>query len=220
MIAVYKPVIAYAKKHGATDVSLIYNVVAGSDIIKKTSYKISPKLKLITINRQVPEKNPENILRAIKWIDCEYLIIGDGPFHNRLKNLAENIGVQHKVKFVKSIPNGELCRMISEFDIMVSHCDYWGISKTIIEGALAGLPIIHNVHPVEPVPDLEGDWLTLCENSEAGYRSALQRITTKLKLRQELGEKAYQHAIENFLPAVMEKKLAELYAEVIEKRCS
>ena len=48
------------------------------------------------------------------------------------------------------------CADDSEFDIMVSHCDYWGISKTIIEGALAGLPIIHNVHPVEPVPDLEG----------------------------------------------------------------
>ena len=39
VIAVYKPVIAYAKKHGATDVSLIYNVVAGSDITKKRTIK-------------------------------------------------------------------------------------------------------------------------------------------------------------------------------------
>ena len=39
VIAVYKPVIAYAKKHGATDVSLIYNVVAGLTSEKKRAIK-------------------------------------------------------------------------------------------------------------------------------------------------------------------------------------
>jgi glycosyltransferase involved in cell wall biosynthesis len=120
---------------------------------------------LITINRQLKEKNPENIIRAIRDIDCRYLIVGDGAYHDYLKTVAEEAGCADKVEFVKAIPNAKLCKMLKDFDLMVSHCDYWGISKTVIEAALCGLPVIINHHSIEPIPDYEGDWVRLCDNS-------------------------------------------------------
>lgn len=215
VIAVYKPIIRYAKDYGAKRVELIYNIVAGGDIKPRDNYRLSDKLRLITINRQLEEKNPENILRAIKDIDCEYLLVGDGAYHERLKTLARDLELNRKVRFVKAMPNHELCALLPTYDLMVSHCDYWGMSKTTIEGALAGLPIILNRHPLEPIPDLEGDWVTLCDNSPDGYGEVIKRFAEREDLRADFGKRALQHAKENFYPEVMESKTVALYRELM-----
>jgi glycosyltransferase involved in cell wall biosynthesis len=215
VIAVYKPVVRYAKAHGASRVELIYNIVAGIDIKPRQNYARCGPLRLITINRQLKEKNPENIIRAIQDMDCEYLLVGDGPYHERLKALVAELGVGHKVRFVKALPNQELCTMLSTFDVMVAHCDYWGISKTTIEGALAGLPIVLNQHPIEPVPDLEGNWLVLCENTPDGYKEAIGKFADSEALRAEYGRRALAHAREYFEPGAMEARTVALYREVM-----
>jgi hypothetical protein len=70
VIAVYKSILRYAISYGAKNVELIYNIVAGENIECKTHYKLANSPRLITINRQLKEKNPDNIIRAIKDIDC------------------------------------------------------------------------------------------------------------------------------------------------------
>jgi glycosyltransferase involved in cell wall biosynthesis len=215
VIAVYKPVVRYAKRYGAKRVELIYNIVAGGDIKPRQGYARSGPLRLITINRQLEEKNPENIIRAISDMDCEYLLVGDGAYHERLKALVSELDIGHKVRFAKAIPNHDLCAMLPTFDVMVAHCNYWGISKTTIEGALAGLPIVLNHHPIEPIPDLEGGWLLKCENTPQGYRETIGRLAESEILRTEYGRRALAYAHENFLPATMESKTVALYQELI-----
>lgn len=211
VIAVYKPIVRYANEYGAKKVELIYNVVAGEDINKKDDYNLSSPPRIITINRQVKEKNPENIIKAIKNINCYYLIVGDGYYHEQLKQVARENGCGNKIEFIKSIPNHQLCSMLKDFDIMVSHCDYWGISKTIIEASLAGLPVIINNHPIEPIPDYEGDWLLQCDNSVEGYEQAILYLLRNNDIRTSLGKKAYTHACEFFDPVRMEEKIVQLY---------
>lgn len=215
VIAVYKPVVRYAKAYGAKRVELIYNIVAGGDIRPRQDYKRSGPLRLITVNRQLEEKNPENIIRAVRDLDCEYLLVGDGAYHERLKALVAELGMGQKVRFAKAMPNHELCAMLPTFDVMVAHCDYWGISKTTIEGALAGLPIVLNRHPIEPIPDLEGDWLVLCENTPEGYCEAISNFADSEALRADYGGRALAHAKENFYPETMENKTVALYRELI-----
>jgi glycosyltransferase involved in cell wall biosynthesis len=217
VIAVYKPILRYAKEYNGKNINLIYNVVAENSIKKKENYKISGPAKLITINRQVREKNPENIIRAIKEIDCTYTIIGDGNLHNRLKDVARRLGCDGKVRFLKAIPNEKLCETLKDFDIMVSHCDYWGTSKTIIEASLAGLPIILNKHPVDSIAEYDGDWLLLCDNTPAAYKNSIERLMKDESLRIRYGQNAYMNAMENFEPGVMEKKVVDLYKSVIGK---
>ena len=98
---------------------------------------------------------------------------------------------------------------------MVAHCDYWGISKSTIEGAIAGLPLLLNKHPIEPIPDLEGGWITLCENTPDDYRRAIERFMSSESYRSQWGQLALHHAQLNFEPEVMEEKTVNLYQELL-----
>jgi glycosyltransferase involved in cell wall biosynthesis len=215
VIAVYRPILRYARDLGAKNVHLIYNVVAGRSIRPKDHYHLCRPPRVITVNRQLKEKNPENIIRALKDIEGHYLLVGDGLYHERLVDLACRENLRDKIEFRKAIPNDELCAMLGDFDIMVSHCDYWGISKTTIEAALAGLPIVLNTHPQEPVPDLEGDWVMLCDNTPTGYGSAIRTLLESESLRSEYGKKARAHALAHFDPDKMEQDLVALYRDVL-----
>lgn len=215
VIAVYQPIVRYARAYGGKNVHLIYNIVANDDIRKKTSYKLARPPRLITINRQLKEKNPENIIRAIKDIECQYLLVGNGAYHEYLKEVARQEGVESKVTFIIAMPNAQLCNLLADQDMMVSHCDYWGMSKTVIEASLAGLPIIINQHPVEPILEYEGDWLLTCANTPEAYREAIMSFLSDEAKRREYGTHAYDHAKATFDPELMEKKTVAIYRNLL-----
>lgn len=215
VIAVYQPIVRYAKEYGAKTVSLIYNVVSSAWLKEKKEYQIKKRPRIITINRQLKEKNPENIIRAILDIDCEYTIVGDGPHHEYLEGLAKRVGVIDKITFIKAIANERLCQMLAEYDMMISHCDYWGIPKSIIEASIVGLPIIINQHPLEPIPEYKGDWLILCKNTSDSYAEAIKRVIHDSQLRKEMGTAAKAYAQDNWLPEEMEGKVVSIYKELM-----
>jgi glycosyltransferase involved in cell wall biosynthesis len=216
VIAVYAPIVRYARAYGARRVELIYNVVAGNNIAPKRDYALGSPPRIVTINRQVPEKNPESIIRAASRIDCHYTLVGDGPLHERLRALAAELGAADRIRFVKSIPNAALCAQLGEFDVMASHCDYWGMSKTIIEGALAGLPIVINRHPQIPIEEYAGGWVIECENTAEGYGQAFADLFGSEDGRRRLGALARSVADERFNPGVMERRTVALYRGVLE----
>lgn len=215
IIAVYSPIIRYARDYGARNIHLIYNPVAGDQIIRKKDYSLKNPPVFITVNRQIKEKNPENIIRAVKDIDCHYIIVGDGVIHEHLVEVARECGALDKIQFIKAIPNDQLLALLPGCDILVSHCDGWGISKSMIEGSLAGLPIIMNHHPVEDVPDLQGGWVKLCDNTPEGYKGAIFALLKDEQERKNLAEKAYSHAKNEFDPSGMVSKVAKIYSDLL-----
>ncbi len=217
VIAVYSPIVRYARDYGAKNIHLIYNSVDGRRLRKKEQYAISSTPRLITINRQVTEKNPDQIVRAIKDIDCHYTLIGDGPLHGHLREVARQAGVESRLELIRSIPNEKLCAMMADFDCLVTHCDYLGISKAVIEAACVGLPIISNRPPSESAADFEGEWLLMCENSPEGYREAIETFIRSEEKRREFGLKARAHADQHFNPERMEQLVVELYQQALHK---
>ncbi len=215
VIAVYSPIVRYARDYGAKNIHVIYNAVAVHDMPKKKSYALSTPPKLITINRMNREKNPENIIRAVKDIDCSYVLVGDGPYRPRMEALVRELDIEKKVRFIPSMPNIELLEMLAGCDILVSHCDYWGISKSLIESALLGLPIIINRHPVEPIADLEGGWVSLCENTPESYRNAILTLLQNETKRKRQGLSAFDHAHMIFDPKKLNEKVADIYRELM-----
>jgi glycosyltransferase involved in cell wall biosynthesis len=213
-IAVYAPIVRYARDYGAKHVELIYNIVAGDNVQHKTSYELHRPPRLVTVNRQVAEKNPANIIRAVAALDCVYTLIGDGPLHEPLRSLAAELGCADRVTFIRSMPNAELCASLGDYDLLVSHCDYWGMSKTIIEGALAGLPIVLNRHP-QAIDEYRGGWIAECENSPDGYKSAIAGLLGSYQQRLTLGQLAYRKARTDFDPGRMETRTVALYCEAL-----
>ena len=218
VIAVYAPIVRYAKAYGAQQVELIYNIVAGANVVRKVNYRLADPPRLITINRQLNDKNPENIIRAVAKLNCTYTLVGDGPLHETLRELAKELGCADRVTFIKSMQNSELCTRLKDFDLMISHCDYWGMSKSIIEGALAGLPIIINRHPEIGIPEYEGGWIVECENTPEGFGAAIENFLADMERRSRHGKLAFETACERFDPKKMECRTLALYREQLGDR--
>jgi glycosyltransferase involved in cell wall biosynthesis len=172
-------------------------------------------VKLISVGRQFREKNPDNIIQAVRRLPEAHLtLVGDGPCHGDLVKLAAHCQIQGRVAFVQTIPNDELCRQLPEHDIFVVHTEYWELSKSVLEPLLTGLPVIINRRKGLPVPELQGDFLLVVENTEEGYYQALQKLIEDGSFREQLGRRAYDHAQKRWAPATSEQAFVEIYKEL------
>ncbi|MDA8668559.1 glycosyltransferase [Alphaproteobacteria bacterium] len=215
VIAVYKPIIRYARQYGARNINLIYNIV---NYKKNFTYKVSnSKFRLITVNRQQIDKNPQKIIEAIEEIDCEYYLIGDGPFHKRLKKLTKKLNITHKVHFIKSMDNANLINFMTKFDVFISNTDVYGVSKGIIEASLLGLPIITNFFPEGSNMDLNENDFILCHNTKLGFKNAILTLKNNHELRKKYSLSSKNFAVKKFDPQIMENKTVNLYKQIVEK---
>ncbi len=143
-------------------------------------------------------------------------LVGDGPAHAHLRQVAQNSGIAGRVEFIQSIPNDELCRRLPEFDIFATHSEYWELSKSVIEPLLTGLPVIINRRIGKPVPELTGDICVLVENTVDAYGQVLERLVVDNGLREQLGRAAYAHAQSNWSPAATEAKFVSIYKRFLD----
>ncbi|MCK5592058.1 MAG: glycosyltransferase, partial [Candidatus Pacebacteria bacterium] len=132
---------AYARKYGARDLKVIYNKVYTQDY--KTSEDSKEKkrpLKILTVGRLDPPKNQECIIKAIKDLDVELTLIGDGRNYKSLSNLVRELKIDHKVRFIRSVPNQEICKLYKKSDIFAISSFYEGFCIPVLEAMAASLP--------------------------------------------------------------------------------
>ena len=109
---------------------------------------ISSKTKiLISVSRIGKEKNQEFLLKAFAEIlknkdDVLFLMVGGGPFLEKLKKIAQNLKVSNRVIFTGRVPSKEVPSYYSASDIFVfaSLTDTQGI--VILEALSCGLPVV------------------------------------------------------------------------------
>ena len=217
VVPVYKPILPYLRRLGATKIELIYNVINPVHLRKKENYDLHDPVQIISVGRVFREKYPINLIKALKGFKVELTVIGDGPRLSDLQRDTAEAGMTGTVRFIPAIPNDQLCGLLPGFDIFATHSEYFEVSKSVLEPLLTGLPVVLNKRIGEPVPEFqEGDFLLLVENSEEGYRTATEQLITDHAFRENLGRKAYEHAWTHWSPAKMEAKYAEVYRRVME----
>lgn len=100
---------------------------------------------LITVGRLEPEKRIEDILHALARIGLEYqsvglVIVGDGSERGRLERLAAKLGLTERVVFA-GWQQGSV-GMVRSAQAYIQASAYEGYGRTLIEAALARVPII------------------------------------------------------------------------------
>ncbi len=216
LLPVYQSIIPYLTRIGCAHYQVAYNVLNSNYLGKKESYALCRPVRLVSVGRQFRSKNPENIIRAVQDLPGTQLtLIGDGAYHDRLRNLAHTLQLEDRVLFQPSLSNDELCRQLPSYDIFVAHNNFWGISKAMLEALLTGMPAIANQRVGGVVPEMQGDFLMLVENTKEGYGQAIRKLIEDDAFREQLGRKAYAHAQEHWAPAKTEAKYVEIYKRVM-----
>lgn len=98
----------------------------------------------ISVANLIPYKDYLTVLKALHRLKSVmkfyYLIIGDGPERNKIKDFIKEYGLSEKVIMLGKIPN--VGKYLSISDIMIHSSRGEGISNAILEGMYAGLPVI------------------------------------------------------------------------------
>ncbi|MEK7079781.1 MAG: glycosyltransferase, partial [Patescibacteria group bacterium] len=100
---------------------------------------------LITVSRLEAEKRIEDILDALHRVAKEYpsvglFIVGEGRSRARLEELVERYGLQERVQFLGQ--RSDAWGLMQSAQAYIQSSAYEGYSRTLLEAALARIPII------------------------------------------------------------------------------
>jgi len=215
VLPVYSSIEPYLSQLGISGYEVAYNMLNSIALRAKAAYQLQDPPRLLSVGRQFERKNPINVIRALARIpDATLTLVGDGQLHDQLRGEAVRSGVADRVTFIRSLGNDDLCAMLPDFDIFVTHSEYREISKAGLEALLAGLPFVLNRREGAAVPELTDEICLLVENSPEGYLGALTRLLNDHGLRERLGQSARRVALERWSPEAAEQRYAELYVSL------
>jgi glycosyltransferase involved in cell wall biosynthesis len=216
VIAVYSPIQSYLEQKGISKYSIIYNIVGlGAQI--KTDYSHQGPLKCISIGRQtIGQKDPRDIIRAISNLrDVNLYLVGGGDLHINLKDLVSELHLEDRVFLIPSLSNEEIMNTLKDYDVYIYNSINFEISKTVMEAALVGLPIIHNSRVPCLSNELEQLKILKVENSMDGYQMGIQLLLENQTLRKEMGQQSREIARNLWKPEIIEEKIVALYKSLL-----
>lgn len=104
-------------------------------------------INIISVCRFVRSKDFRTALYAFKQLveknrdkKIKYYIVGYGPLENRIRLLTRNLNLQNEVEILINPPN--IPDILKNCNIYLSTSLYEGLSNSIMEAMVAGLPII------------------------------------------------------------------------------
>lgn len=213
-IAVYPSILPFLNQCGASRATVAYNVLS-ADIGIKKEYALGRPIRVISVGRQIPGKDPENLIRAVsRTPDTELTLIGSGSLHEKLIAIAREEGCLDRCIFIPAMPNKAICSTLAKYDLFAAHCIYWGMPKAVMEALLAGLPVIMNRRPDEPVNEWEGLAL-LVDDSVEGYEKGMRDLINDGERRRLLGSVAHDNAEARFGPHKSELAYVDIYRSIL-----
>jgi glycosyltransferase involved in cell wall biosynthesis len=104
---------------------------------------------LIYIGRLIEGKGIDTILRAVAVLKqkgriVKLAIVGGGPIHARLEDLARDLSISEQIKFWGTVPNEQLVRCLKGSKILLLCSDTYpeGFGIVIAESMACGKPVI------------------------------------------------------------------------------
>ena len=146
---------------------------------------------ILSVSRLSPQKNHHLIIKAIKDLDVNLRIIGDGELRNELENLVKDLGIEDKLNFITSVPNDEIQDYYHTSDIFALAYDpeIEGVPIPVLEALASGMPIIIP-KPVKGLSDGLDDSVLFAELTPESFEEQFVRILKDEEKREELCKNA------------------------------
>ena len=149
----------------------------------------------------------------------EYWFIGDGPERRRLNQLAHDLGVADKVRFLGAMPRIKVLECLAEFDVLVHPSLHDSGGWVCLEAMAAGRPVI--------CLDLGGPALQVTE--ETGFKipaitpeqavndltKAMLRLARDFNLRESMAKAARQRVKDYFDWSNKGERIQSIYEQII-----
>ena len=158
--------------------------------------------------------------------NVKFLIIGDGPFAQPVKNLARKLGVHKKFKFVGFVPQKLLPIYLSLADVCVApykSMPWYKLSlpetpMKVVDYMAMGKPVVMSKISDENVIAWSGGGVQITPGDAKELAFWIISLIEDEQMRRTLGRKGRDYAEENLSWGKIALKLVELYKTLYEER--
>jgi len=168
-----------------------------------------------------PLKGVEYLIKSMKYVVSEeekvkLRIVGEGLEKERLRLLADKLGLKNKVIFEGFVPHDKIVKYYQNCDVFcfLTLGEPFGIA--ILEAMACGKPVIASNRggPAEIVKDAETGFLINPRDTEAVAERIIRLIKDE-KLRKKMGRKARKIVVEKYSLEKISEEYYRLYRSLI-----
>ena len=205
-------------------IRVIYNAITPFDVTNNDRNTIRAKLGLhendlffVTVGRLVFEKGHEFFVKAMSIVSQSNQnvlagICGSGPLFEQLKMQIESLGLQSKVKLLGQWDN--IPELLASADVFVLPSRWEGLPMALLEGMMAGLPVIATkVEGVEEVIEQNVHGVLIPLESPVELAQAILQLSNSKEDRERMGKAGRERVLTSYTT----NRMCEQYLQVIEQ---
>lgn len=170
--------------------------------------------KLLYVGSLTENKGVGYLIRAMTHLPAQYRleIVGDGPLHDKLRNLARDLAVTDCVEFLGRVPYDDIPSVYGTTDVFV-HPGIWPepLNRTVLEAMQSTLPVVCT--DIGGPPEVINHDECLCDpGNPRSLADAIERVHGS---ERDIGEKNQAYVWANHAPAVIIEKIIDLYEDLL-----
>ena len=171
---------------------------------------------VITACRFVSIKNLQTALLAFKKCGdtgSRFIVVGDGPLSDQLKQLSRQEGFDEQVEFTGLIDRDEVYKKMLNADLFISTSLGEGLPIAVMEAMACGCPVLlSDIEPHREIADDAGFIPLVKPDDLHGFAKEIKRFRSKSKAeRAEIGDKCRQLMENQFSLDVMHAAYERVY---------
>jgi glycosyltransferase involved in cell wall biosynthesis len=182
----------------------------------KKSLGLNQEDKVVTtISRLVHKNGIDTLIKSVKNLSVKVLIIGSGKLENKLKSLAQEIGVRDKILFLGYIPSEKLSKYLKISDVFVRTSRSEGLGSAFLEAMAADVPVIGTC--VGGIPDfLKAEETGLfCEvGNPSDLANKISILLSDKELKDKLIMNSKKLVLQNYDWLPISKKMEDIFAKL------
>ncbi|GAC78660.1 glycosyltransferase family 4 protein [Gordonia malaquae] len=184
---------------------------AGSRRELRERYGLGDAPVVLCLSRLVPRKGQDVLIEAWPRVlesvpDARLVIVGGGPYGDRLRDLAVSVGVTDSVMFTGSVPAAELPKHHAMADVFAMPTrtrgrglDVEGLGIVFLEASASGVPVVAGDSGGAPETVREGETGTVVDGRDRHrVADAITDILTDPQLAESMGRAGRAWAVDNW----------------------
>ncbi|MDJ0028252.1 glycosyltransferase family 4 protein [Gordonia alkanivorans] len=186
-------------------------------------HKLGDRPTILCLSRLVPRKGQDVLIRALPLIrrtipDAVLVIVGGGPYAEKLHALATRAGVEDQVIFTGSVPAEELSAYHNIADVFAmpsrtrgGGLDVEGLGIVYLEASATGVPVVAGLSGGAPETVVEGITGTTVDGTDVdAVAMAILSILGDRAAAAEMGAAGRRFVVENWQWSQMAARLRQL----------
>jgi len=189
----------------------------------RARYELGGRPVIVCVSRLVPRKGQDMLIQALPSIrqrvpGAALVIVGGGPYLDKLRRLAHGFGVADDVVFTEGVPAEELSAHHAMADVFAMPCrtrgsglDVEGLGIVYLEASATGVPVVAGRSGGAPESVRDGETGLVVDGWDVGaIAAAIGDLLADPQRAAAMGAAGRQWVVENWQWRTKARRLSEL----------